>query len=132
MIRTDIFLHDSFIDPFDFLGPKRKDLLESGWAALFRNFLLDQIPVDKIQSGFHDTMGRPTKEIRAMLGVLLLQQMFDLSDSETIRQLAFNTEWHYALNLRLEDDDTKYVCEWVHVTSLGFSVFFLSCPKGAE
>ena len=101
MIRTDFFQQDSFIDPFDFLGPKRKGLLETGWAALFRNFLLDQIPVDKIQACFHDKMGRPTKEIRTMLGVLLLQQMFDFTDDETIRQLAFNAEWHYALNLRL-------------------------------
>ncbi len=111
MIRTGIFQQDSFIDPFDFLGPKRKDLLEAGWAALFSNHLIDQIPVDKIKSCFNDKMGRPTKEIRTLLGVLLLQQMFDLTDHETIRQLAFNTEWHYALNLRLEDDDTKYFCE---------------------
>ena len=111
MFRTDSFQQDSFINPFDFLGPKRKELLETGWAALFRNYLIDQIPMDKIKASFHNTMGRPTKEIRTMLGVLLLQQMFDLTDSETIRQLAFNTEWHYALNLRLEDDETKYLCE---------------------
>ena len=111
MIRTDCFQQDSFIDPFDFLGPKRKNLLETGWAVRFKNHLIDQIPVDEIQSCFHDKMGRPTKEIRTMLGVLLLQQMFDLTDSETIRQLAFNAEWHYALNLRLEGDDTKYLCE---------------------
>ena len=111
MFRTDSCQQDSFIDPFDFLGPKRKELLETGWAALFRNHLIDRIPVDKIKSCFHDTMGRPSKEIRSMLGVLLLQQMFDLTDGETLRQLAFNTEWHYALNLRLEDDDTKYSCE---------------------
>ena len=56
-------------------------------------------------------MGRPTKEIRTVLGVLILQQLFDLTDQETVRQFAFNTEWHYALNIRLEDDESKYLCE---------------------
>ena len=111
MFRTDSSQQDSFINPFDFLGPKRKELLEAGWAALFKNHLIDQIPVEEIKACFHKKMGRPTKEIRTMLGVLLLQQMFDLTDDETIRQLAFNTEWHYALNLRLEDDASKYICE---------------------
>ena len=111
MIRIDSFQQDALIDPFDYLGPKRKDLLETGWAALFRNDLFGKIPVDEIQSRFHAKMGRPTKEFRTVLSVLLLQQMFNLTDDETIRQLAFNTEWHYALNLRLEDDESKYLCE---------------------
>ena len=111
MHRIDSCPQDFLIDPFDFLGPKRKELLETGWAALIRNDLFDKISVDEIKPNFHTKMGRPTKELRTMLGVLVLQQMFDLTDRETIRQLAFNTEWHYALNLRLEDDETKYLCE---------------------
>ena len=111
MYRINTGQQDSFIDPFDFLGPKRKALLESSWAALFRKHLFDKIPVKKIQSRFHATMGRPTKELRTALGVLLLQQMFNLTDEETIRHLAFNTEWHYALDLHWEDDESKYLCE---------------------
>lgn len=111
MRRIDSNPQGFLIDPFDFLGTKRKELLESGWPVLFRNTLLDKIPLEEIQSCFHSRMGRPTKELRAMLGVLLLQQMFDLTDLETVRQFAFSIEWHYALNLRLEDDDSKYLCE---------------------
>jgi len=111
MIRIDSCYQDSLIDPFDFLGPKRKDLLETGWAALFRKYLFSKIPVDEIKCRFHDQLGRPTKELRTVLSVLLLQQMFDLTDKETVHQLAFNIEWHYALNQRLEDDETKYLCE---------------------
>ena len=111
MIRIDSTLQDSLIDPFDFLGPKRKDLLETGWAVLFRNDLFSKIPVDEIKCRFHDQLGRPTKELRAVLSVLILQQMFDLTDKEAVHHLAFNIEWHYALNLSLEDDETKYLCE---------------------
>ena len=111
MFRIDASQQDLLIDHFDFLGPKRKELLETGWAALFRNSLLDKIPVDEIKSCFHAQLGRPSKELRTMLGILVLQQMFDLTDQETIRQVAFNAEWHYALNLCLEDDESKYLCE---------------------
>ena len=111
MRRIDSPQQDSLIDPFYFLGDKRKDLLQDGWAVLFRNDLIHNIPVDEIKKCFHETMGRPTKELRTVIGVLILQHMFDLTDNETIRQFAFNIEWHFALNLCLEDDDTKYVCK---------------------
>jgi len=111
MRRIDSLQQDFMIDPFDFLGDKRKDLLQDGWAVLFKNDLVHKISVDEIKKYFHETMGRPTKELRTVLGVLILQQMFDLTDNETMRQFAFNIEWHFALNLSLEDDDTKYVCE---------------------
>jgi hypothetical protein len=111
MFRIDDNQQGSLIDPFDYLGPKRKELLDSGWAGLFRSNIIDKLPVEEIQSSFHTHMGRPTKEIRTVLGVLILQQLFDLTDQETVRQFAFNTEWHYALKLRLEDDETKYLCD---------------------
>jgi hypothetical protein len=53
-------------------------------------------------------MGRPTKELYAMLGVMILQQMQDLTDEETIHQFAFNIEWHYALGITDESDDESY------------------------
>lgn len=111
MRRQDSYEQDLLIDPFDFLGPKRRTLLESGWTGLFRENLLGKIPLEEIRGRFHATMGRPTKEIRTMLGALILQSMFNLTDERTVRSLSFNIEWHYALNLNWEDDDSKYVCE---------------------
>lgn len=111
MRRVDNHQQLLLIDPFDHLGPKRKALLETGWPGLFRESLFEKIPVKEIQAKFHTHMGRPTKDLRTVLGVLLLQQMFDLTDDESIRQFSFNTEWHYALNIITEDDDSKYLCE---------------------
>jgi hypothetical protein len=42
--------------------------------------------------------------------VLLLQQVLDLTDEETISQLAFNIQWHYALDIVEESDEAKYLC----------------------
>ena len=91
---------------------KLRDVATNTIRVVTGNSIADnKIPVDEIKSCFHAQLGRPTKEIRTMLGVLVLQQMFDLTDHEAIRQLAFNTEWHYALKLCLEDDESKYLCE---------------------
>jgi len=111
MQRINSLQQDLLYDPFYFLGPKRKELLETGWAALFRNDLLGKMPVAEIKALFHAHMGRPSKELRTMLGVLLLQESFDLTDQDTLHQLAFNIEWHYALNLVNEEDDFKYIGE---------------------
>jgi len=55
-------------------------------------------------------MGRPTKELYAMMGVMILQQMKDLTDDEAVRQFAFNTEWHYALDISGDSDASAYIC----------------------
>ena len=111
MLRIHTNIQLSFLDPFEFLGPKRKEMLEGGWAYLFREFLYGELPVDAVKHAFHPGMSRPTKELHTMLGVLLLQHKFDLTDQETVRQLSFNIEWHSALNLQNEEDDAKYLCE---------------------
>ncbi|GEM_PF-3047558 len=103
--------HDFLYVPFDFLSPKRIQMLESSWPYFFREYLYGKLPVDAIKSAFHAKQGRPSKEQTTALGTLLLQQLFDLPDEQAVRQLAFNTERHYALNLHTEDNETKTMCE---------------------
>ena len=111
MRRIDDHHTETFYDPWHYLGPKRKRLLEHGWAGVFRTFLFDELPLAKIEKRFHDTMGRPSKELYAMLGVLILQQLFDLTDEQTVETFALNVGWHYALDIRDESDGSMYVCE---------------------
>lgn len=44
-----------------------------------------------------------------MLGVLILQQLHDLTDAQTVEAVAFNLSWHYALDIPLNSD--PYLCE---------------------
>ena len=97
-------------DPLPYLGPKRRKLMESSWARLFRDHVLFRLPVDKIFKNYHWAMGRPTKELYAMLGVMILQQMHDLTDEETVHEYAFSIEWHYALDITDESDQASYLC----------------------
>jgi len=97
-------------DQWEHLGPKRRRLLQESWAGLFQEHVLPHLPVEHVFPFFSETMGRPTKELYAMLGVLVLQQLHDMTDNETIQQLAFNIQWHYALNITGFSDDETYLC----------------------
>lgn len=109
MIRFDDHKTGYMIDPWRHLGPKRRRLLDRSWAGLYREHVLNHLPVDKIAKHYDAGMGRPTKELHTALSVVLLQQMFDLTDEETVRTLAFDASWHYALDIPGESDEDKYL-----------------------
>ncbi len=109
MINTKDHKTVNIFDPFNYLGPKRKSLIENSWARLFRDEILPELPANKLQPFYHSSRGAPTKELHAMLGLLILQQMNDLTDDEAIYQYAFNIQWHYALNITNDSDTEAYV-----------------------
>ncbi len=96
-------------DRWSDFGEKRRRLLERSWAGVFRDHLLDELPVDDLCRHLDDRLGRPSKDLHVVIGVLLLQQLHDLSDAATVEALAFNMAWHYALDVRGEAD--SYFCE---------------------
>jgi hypothetical protein len=110
MIHIKNQKQSELFDPWAFLGPRRRKLLDQSWAGLFQKELLDELPVGKLIPFFTHGFGRPTKELYTALGALLLQQAHDLTDEETVNQVAFNTQWHYALNITEESDSAKYLC----------------------
>ena len=57
------------------LGDKRRHLLDQSWAGVFRDHLLVELPVEELCSHFHERMGRPSKDMHIVIGVLLLQQL---------------------------------------------------------
>jgi hypothetical protein len=107
------FLRDrrtkDLFDRWSDLGDKRWRLLERSWAGVFRDHLLVELPVDDLCGHLDERMGRPSKDLHVVIGVLLLQQLHDLSDAASVEALAFNMAWHYALDVRSEAD--SYFCE---------------------
>jgi hypothetical protein len=98
------------LDPWDYLGPKRRRLMEESWAGLFKKEILCELPVEGMAPFFSVDFGRSTKEMYTVIGMIIIQQMKDLSDEETVYQLAFNQQWHYALDIPGESDQAKYIC----------------------
>jgi len=101
--------YDMF-DCFEHLGPKRRGLLDSTWAKLFRDEILPNLPVHLLERYYNPNNGRPTNELFAMMGVMILQQMHDLTDEQTVEQFCFNIQWHFALNITNVNDAASYVC----------------------
>lgn len=96
-------------DPWEYLGPQRRKLLERSWAGVFRDYLLEYLPVKELAVGFRADFGRPSKDLYVAIGALILQQLHDLTDRQTTEAVALNIAWHYALDIRHEPD--AYLCE---------------------
>lgn len=111
MIRIKDHKQLELFDSWNFLSPKRRQMLDDSWPGFFRDQLLSELPVKKLRPFLRDGFGRPSKELYTLLGTLLFQQTMDLNDYDTVRQLSFNIEWHYALNITEESDTAKYISE---------------------
>ena len=111
MIYTKDHKTGYLYDPFDDLGPKRVAMLKNSWAELFRHEVLPQLPVSELSRHYSKNHGRPTKELFSVMGLMILQQMHNLSDKDAVDQFSFNIKWHYALNITSSDDSHSYLCE---------------------
>ena len=64
-------LFDSF-NPV--LTAQTQRLLLDDWPGVFRHVILELMPVEQLGSHLHATMGRPSKELYSMAGLLLLME----------------------------------------------------------
>jgi len=87
-------------DPFDsVLTEKTRTRLLNGWHGVFRHIILDLMPVNAVSEHFDPTLGRPTKELYSMAGLLLMKEFKDWTKDEAIDAYCFDMATHYALNL---------------------------------
>ena len=89
-------LFDSF-NPV--LTAQTQRLLLDDWPGVFRHVILELMPVEQLGSHLHATMGRPSKELYSMAGLLLLMELMDWTKQEAMYEYCFNMAVHYALNL---------------------------------
>lgn len=109
MIHVKDHKQRDMFNPFAHLGTKRLAVLETSWAHLFREEILHNLPAEKLFRFYNEFKGRKTKELYAMLGLVLIQQMEDCTDEQAIQQFAFNLMWQYALNITDASDTASYV-----------------------
>ena len=98
-------LYFTGMDPWEnALSAKKLARLKKSWAEIFRQHILSRMPITQVAKYYSKNMGRPTKELVSTCGACVLQQIFDLTDDETVDQMAFNQQWHYALDVLDQDD----------------------------
>ena len=86
------------------LNNKKIELLQRSWAGIFKDHILQTLPINEVSKQYSSSMGCPSKDLVTVTGACVLQQIFDFTDVETRDQLAFNEQWHYALdNFNVDD-----------------------------
>jgi hypothetical protein len=88
------------------LGDAKKRRLERSWAHQYRNHALALIDESRFAKYFHVDNGRPNKSVRLVVSVLVLKEVFDLTDAEALEQLEWNTAWQYALDVTTDEAHT--------------------------
>jgi hypothetical protein len=76
--------------------------LEKTWAQVYREQALPLVKEEPFAPMFDADNGRPNSPVQVVVSVLILKEMFDLTDDETLQQLEFNLQWHHALRLTPE------------------------------
>ncbi|OVE81489.1 hypothetical protein BVY04_03090, partial [bacterium M21] len=90
------------------LSPVAYKRLTSGYHAVFRHVILSLLPAKEIAAHFDETMGRPTKELYSMAGLVLLKEYHNWTTEEAADAYMFDTRAQYALNLGC---DNVSLCE---------------------
>jgi hypothetical protein len=87
-----------------YLVPAAKaDRLRASWAETFRTRALPLIDEDVFAPLYCEDNGRPNRPVQTVLGVLILKDVYDLTDAEALERLEFDLQWHHALSLTPEE-----------------------------
>jgi hypothetical protein len=86
----------------------KRERAERTWAAVFRDKALPLIEEERFRHLFCKDNGRPNKPVQTVIGVLVLKEMFDLTDLETLERLDFDLLFQVALGL---DVDEAHCCQ---------------------
>ena len=104
-------------DPFDsVLTEKTRKRLLNGWPGVFRHVILELMPIDALSEHFDPAVGRPTKELYSIAGLLLIQEFMDWTKDQALDAYSFSMNVHYALNLEPVAHDIskrtleRYIC----------------------
>ena len=96
-------------DPFEgLIPPLGMDRIRSGWQGIFRSTLLELMPAKRLGEHFDPIMGRPTKELYSVAGLLFLQEFKNWTVPQAVDAYLFHTDIQFALNLEPGVDE---MCE---------------------
>lgn len=88
-------------DPFDgVIGQTGRKQIEQGWQGLLRHVLLRKLPARQLGKSLSDDLGRPSAELYAMCGLLLVREFNHWTVPETHEAVLFRSDVQYALNLQ--------------------------------
>ena len=72
--------------------------VRKGWQGIFRNTLLSLMPADEVGEAYCEQTGRPTKELYAMAGLVVIAELRGWRAEEAADAFMFDMSIQYALN----------------------------------
>lgn len=90
------------------MNPTKRARLEKSWAHQYHTHALPLIDESAFAKYFNPDNGRPNKSIRMVVSLLILKEIFDLTDQEVLEQLEWNAAWHHALDIT---EDEAHTCQ---------------------
>jgi hypothetical protein len=88
------------IDPFDgVISEAGRKVISTGWQGVLRHFVLHHLPALRLGDDLSDDMGRPSSELHAMCGLLLIREFQNWTVPQTLEAVLFRSDVQYALNL---------------------------------
>ena len=91
-------------DPWECFFPEATYAkLRHSWQGLFHTVLLELMPAQELAEHFHPEMGRPTKELYSMAGLVFLMAFNDWTCEEAVLAYCFRLDVQYALNVAPKD-----------------------------
>ncbi len=91
-----IRLIDPFANVFSKLAYER---IRAGWQGVFRHVILELLPARELGEHFSPNMGRTTKELYSMAGLILIKEFRNWTGSEATDAYMMDAGVQYALNL---------------------------------
>ncbi len=82
-----------------FLTELAQNRLETSFYSVFRHVILSLLPAHEISSHFSADIGRPTKELYSMAGLILLKEFKNWTTNEATDAYLFDFRVQYALNI---------------------------------
>jgi hypothetical protein len=97
--QKTIFDHDVY------LPKERVASLEETWAGPFRLNILPLISEDPFRPFYCKDNGRPNVPVAILIGLCILKEWYELTDSELLGSLEWDVRFQYALDINLFEAD---------------------------
>jgi len=73
--------------------------LQSSLYAVFRHLILELMPAEELGNHFDELIGRPTKELYSMSGLILLKEFNNWTTEQAVDAYLYDQRVHFALNM---------------------------------
>jgi transposase len=89
----------SLLELHYYLREKLREGLQSSWAHVFRSDIMPVIPEEEFKGLYSEDEGRPCIPVATLIGLFIIKETFQCTDSRLIEALQYDLLVQYALRV---------------------------------